>query len=90
MYNTDDALPDQKESGTERFETDTQKLMHRHLQDKDHVITEEDLKSIRVGMAPAAAEQRDLNEDGNKEPDKNTEPAGVPLTPWDAVESQGT
>jgi hypothetical protein len=34
------------------FESDTQKLVRRHLSDKDHVITDEEIASIRVGMIP--------------------------------------
>ena len=37
-----------------RFESDTQKLVRRHLQDKDHVITEDELRSVRIGMTPTA------------------------------------
>ena len=39
------------------FESDTKKIVRRHLEDKDHVITEEEIASIRVGMTPP------LNED---------------------------
>jgi hypothetical protein len=34
------------------FESDTKKLVRRHLSDKDHVITDEEIASIRVGMTP--------------------------------------
>ena len=37
------------EENRERFESDTQKIVRRHLQDKDHVITEEEIASIRIG-----------------------------------------
>jgi hypothetical protein len=36
----------------EDFESDTKKLVRRHLSDKDHVITDEEIASIRVGMIP--------------------------------------
>ena len=40
------------EQNQQRFESDTKKVMRRHLSDKDHVITEEEIASIRVGMTP--------------------------------------
>ena len=41
------------ENGTsERFQSDTQKVVRKHLEDKDHVITDEDMANIRVGMTP--------------------------------------
>ena len=33
----------------ERFESDADRLVHRHLADKNHTITEEELQSIRIG-----------------------------------------
>lgn len=36
----------------ERFESDTQRIVRQHLEDKNHVITEEDIASVRVGMVP--------------------------------------
>ena len=40
----------------ERFESDAKKIVRRHLEDKDHVITEEEIASIRVGMVPPTEE----------------------------------
>ena len=40
-----------------KFETDTQKIIRRHLSDKEHVITEEEIASIRIGMTPPAEQQ---------------------------------
>ena len=36
----------------ERFETDTQKIVRRHLENQDDIITDEDLRSVRIGMTP--------------------------------------
>ena len=55
MHPIDSTSPVSPSNNPEHFETDTQKLMHRHLHDKDHVISEEELKSLRVGMAPTPA-----------------------------------
>jgi hypothetical protein len=41
-----------KDQNEERFESDTQKLVRRHLEDEDHVITEEEIRNVRVGMSP--------------------------------------
>jgi hypothetical protein len=34
----------------EKFETDTQTIIRRHLEDKDHVITEDEIRNVRIGM----------------------------------------
>ena len=44
-------LPGEMEN-LERFESDAKKIVRRHLEDKDHVITEEEIASIRIGMTP--------------------------------------
>ena len=36
----------------DRFESDTQKIVRRHLENKDDIITDEDIASVRVGMTP--------------------------------------
>ncbi len=36
----------------EKFESDTQKIVRKHLEDPDHQITDEEMKNIRVGMIP--------------------------------------
>lgn len=71
----------------ERFESDAHKIVRRHLQDKNHVITEEELRNVRVGMTPPPEEIDNVGYQGEEErPRENTDPAGTPLTPWDAVE----
>jgi len=37
---------------TEEFETDAQKIVRRHLENENDVITDEDLRSVRVGVTP--------------------------------------
>jgi hypothetical protein len=84
-------MPDQTNQPTqqeERFESDTQKLVRRHLEDPNHVITEEEIKNLRVGMSPGidaetekavkALEERVQENNG----DDNTE---RPSTPWDVM-----
>jgi len=36
----------------DRFESDTQRIIRRHLENKDDIITDEDIASVRVGMTP--------------------------------------
>jgi hypothetical protein len=47
---------DDKMENMQSFESDAKKIVRRHLEDKDHVITEEEIASIRVGMTPGTFE----------------------------------
>ncbi|RYF86403.1 MAG: hypothetical protein EON98_03785 [Chitinophagaceae bacterium] len=42
----------QPSESNKRFESDTEKLVNKHLSDPNHVITDEELQSLRVGMVP--------------------------------------
>jgi hypothetical protein len=84
----------------ERFESDTQKLVRQHLEDKDHVITDDDIANIRVGMVPpefdAATNIRFEGEDAidaaenelldRTERNKDDNLDDKRITPWDAVD----
>lgn len=50
------------DTNEEKFETDAQKLVRRHLEDKNHTITEEELRSIKVGVDPIPDED-DVSEE---------------------------
>ncbi len=92
---------DNNEQQGERFESDTQKIVRRHLSDPDHVITEEEMKNIRVGMTPPLegenAYER-LNNDEKAEEDEkrligDTDDIEVSknekdnrVTPWDTID----
>lgn len=73
------------------FETDSQKLVRKHLSDPDHQITEEDLASVRVGMNPgpdeptkeAIRESDERAADTKKKDDDDTLPGAQKITPWD-------
>jgi len=56
---------------TERFESDTQKIIRRHLENKDDIITDEDIASVRVGLVPpefdAATEARFEGEESRED-----------------------
>jgi hypothetical protein len=78
--------------GSERFESDTQKVVRKHLEDKEHVITDDEIRNVRVGMTPPAGSERHLEEIIDKEiktdAEETTEekPADDPIIPWDTVE----
>lgn len=70
-----------------QVESDTQRIVHRHLENKDDIITDEDIKNVRVGVTPAIPDAATLArfedaEDLQNEADKK----GKPLTPWDLVD----
>ena len=85
---------DNKEQKDERFESDTQKLVRLHLQDESHVITEDEIRNVRVGMSPpldASTEEAIKEREGKvadrKTPDeKETAPGEQQATSWDVLE----
>jgi len=85
----------------ERFESDTQKIIRRHLENKDDVITDEDIAGVRVGLVPpefdSATEARfegeesreDVEEDVLGETDDEIKDENLDegqITPWDTVD----
>ncbi|MFL5809579.1 MAG: hypothetical protein ACJ749_08660 [Flavisolibacter sp.] len=84
----------------EEFESDTQRIIRRHLENKDDVITEDDIRNIRIGMSPEfdeATESRFEDDEAKEEaeeeqlgPDEDREEEtteGDRLTPWDTVDN---
>lgn len=86
---------------TERFESDTQKIIRRHLENKDDVITDEDIAGVRVGLVPpefdsataARFESEEATEDAEDEILDDSENlksdenvTGEQITPWDTVD----
>jgi hypothetical protein len=69
MEATNEFFTEQEQPSTP-FESDTQRIVRRHLEDPNHVITDEDLKSIRVGMTPPVM---DKNSNLDSEPDSRNE-----------------
>jgi hypothetical protein len=45
------------DNGNEPFESDTQKVVRQHMEDKDHVISHDDIANIRVGMTPPTLDE---------------------------------
>src|SRR4051812_31219652 len=85
------------EGNDERFLSDTQKIIHRHLENKNDVITEEDIKNVRVGMTPPEmdepTEARFETDDKIDEVEKDyiegesdeKRLSNKPITPWDII-----
>jgi hypothetical protein len=86
---------------TERFESDTQKIIRRHLENKDDIITDEDIAGVRVGLVPpefdSATEARfegdEVREDVEDEVLDNSEDTKTDenleedqITPWDTID----
>lgn len=77
------------------FESDTQKIIHRHLENKDDVITDEDIRNVRIGMSPPldapTEEAVKEREEDEKIADKKTinedgiMPGEQEITPWDVI-----
>lgn len=75
------------------FETDTHRLMRKHMEDQNHVITDEDLAKVRVGMSPGPDEptKEAINEADDRVADSktinedNTVPGAQKITPWDVT-----
>lgn len=90
------ASPDQKQEAPENntsFESDAKKLADKHLADPNHVITDEDLQNVRVGMAPPPDEptQEAVENADEKIADRKIDseddviPGGQKATPWDVI-----
>jgi hypothetical protein len=88
--------PKNQEQAEERFESDTQKIVRRHLENEDDVITEEDIRSVRVGMTPPldepteeAIREREEKVADRKQIDENeTLPGEEQITPWDVIDQE--
>lgn len=85
----------------ERFESDTQKLVRKHLEDKNHVITDEDIANVRVGMVPpqfdggaaTESEGKETHEAAEENAAEETEDRkedenlkDMQATPWDIID----
>ena len=76
------------------FESDAKKLANQHLADPDHIITDEDMRNIRIGRTspPDAPTQEAINEADDRIADRKgadedkTLPGSQKITPWDVVD----
>jgi len=87
----------------EQFESDTQRIVRRHLENKDDIITEDDIANVRIGMVPpqfdgateAPFEGDEAHEgaeddllDNTEEISKDKKLDERPITPWDTLDSE--
>ena len=79
----------------EPFASDAKKLADKHLADPNHVITDEEMRNIRVGVTPSSPDeptQQAIDEAeervaDRKAPDEDKPlPGSQKMTPWDVVE----
>ena len=77
----------------ENFQSDTQRLVQKHLSDPEHEITNEELANVRVGMSPGpdAPTQQAIRESDERVADSKTDseddtlPGAQKITPWDVT-----
>ena len=102
-FRTNDKDPNTSSTtnGEERPLTDTQKIVRRHLENENDVITDEDIASVRIGITPAdldeATEARFKGEDAIEEEEKDIlgdvdeieedeNTKKEHITPWDTID----
>jgi hypothetical protein len=77
-----------------RFESDTQRVVRQHLEDKDHVISHDDIANVRVGMSPPLDKPTEeavrLSEekvaDHKADSEDDTLPGAQKISPWDVID----
>jgi hypothetical protein len=99
--NDNGEINENPQTNGEPFESDTHKIVRRHLENEDDIITEEDIANVRVGMtapqfdAPTEArfEEADSREKTEEEILGETDETsddknleGQQITPWDTVD----
>jgi hypothetical protein len=72
------------------FESDTQRIIHRHLENEHDIITEEDIRNVRIGATPAVPDGPTEElireyEDKTEEADGENVPENQKTTPWDVI-----
>jgi hypothetical protein len=80
----------QPNGNSNHIETDAERIIHRHLSNKDDVITDEDIRNVRVGVTPVVPDAATLarfEDEEEKENLNDSNQPGNPITPWDLTES---
>lgn len=78
-------------------QSDAKKIVDRHMADPNHVISEEEMRSIRVGVdalnpdetTEQAIEEAEADKkiaDSKADSEEDTTPGSQKVTPWDVVE----
>ena len=95
-----DSQNETENTNGDQFESDTQRIIRRHLENKDDVITDEDIASVRIGMTPpldgataarfegeeAREEAEDNLLEGTKDMNKDENLDEGQITPWDTLD----
>lgn len=84
---------DKRQVNGQPYESDAERLVHKHLADPNHVITDEELASIRVGVvsAPDEPTREAVDEFEGRTADVKADseddeiPGAQKATPWDVV-----
>ena len=76
-----------------RFQSDSAKIVERHLKDPNHQITEDEIRNVRVGMTPPLPDDLPTSEekvaDRKKEDDEDKIiPGRQVITPWDTLNEE--
>lgn len=77
-----------KRPSPESYEPDTLKIVHRHLQDENHQITEEELKSVRISTEHFDKEYKNILDNAvetNEGNQKKSDADDTVVTPWDVT-----
>jgi len=75
-------------------ESDANKLADKHLADPNHIITDEDMQKIKVGVTgeadeptkQAVKEAEDRIADHKSDSEEDTTPGAQKATPWDVID----
>jgi hypothetical protein len=88
-------VPQESETDEQRFVSDTQRIVRRHLENEDDEITHEDIANVRVGMTPPLdnATEDAVSDAEEKAADRKTAgdedvPGGQKASPWDVLEDE--
>ena len=85
--------PSKNQKSPEPKKSDAKELADKHLADPEHIITDEDMRKIRIGVtgeADAPTKQA-VKEADNRVADKkadseeDTAPGAEKMTPWDTI-----
>jgi hypothetical protein len=85
--------PGVNNNSNDQFESDTQRIIHRHLENEDDIISEEDIRNVRVGMIPPETlttepereeQVNEITQEANDSEEKD--PNDEPVTPWDLTD----
>ena len=77
------------------LETDSSEIVRRHLEDKNHEITDDEIRNVRIAVedsepvttgaeAKAKFVENDMEDDKEEEND-GLDPNEKPATPWDVI-----